>query len=537
MTSPPTDRPTDPLTAEVFRNALAVAAEEAGIVVVRGAHSTFIVEGADAAAAVLDAEGHLVAQSQSTSLSHAASLRSSLPPVLARHPAAGMAPGDVFVTNDVYGGGIHANDLIVFRPVFVEGEARWFTGTLIHVADLGGLSAGGMAADATDVFLEGLQLPPVRLATAEGPVADIEALLAANSRQPDKLLGDVRALVAGTAVAARRVDELVAAHGPDGFAAGVTAAWDYAERRMRQEIAGLADGTYRGAYPIDDDGQVPGRELWVRVTAEVAGDTIRIDFTGTDDQVPAAVNAGASQVLSGVLYAVRSFVDATIPMNEGCFRPIEVVLPEGSLVNPTRPYPGGGRHIAVCAAVEALYEALAQASPEHTVAASGILQGFSIGGRRPDGRHWLHMAFDFGGSGARRGLDGLDAAGGLFGGGRNLIPQVEPIEAAVPLRFEAVELIPDSGGAGRWRGGRGTRTVIELLDDALVDTRGDRLRLPPPGRDGGSPGRPGSYRRRRPDGTEEVLPAKATNLRFERGDRFVMETSGGGGLGAPPPGA
>lgn len=525
--------PTDPLTAEVFRNALVVAAEEASIVVVKGAHSTFIVEGADAAAAILDAEGRLVAHSISTSLAHGASLRSSLPPLVEAHPVDTMAPGDVFVLNDVYRGGIHANDLLVFRPVFVGGEVRWFTATLIHVADLGGLSAGGMAADATDVFLEGLQLPPVKLADARGFVADVEAILTANSRQPDRLLGDVRALVAGTAVSARRVAELIERHGADGFARGVEAFWDYAEQRTRLELAALAEGTYRSEYPIDDDGFHLDRPLWVRVAVEVGPDEVHVDLTGTDPQVPAAVNAGASQVLSGLLFAVRSFLDPTIPMNEGCFRAIGVHLPPGSLVNPDWPYPGGGRYITVSAAIEATFQALSQASPANATAASGILQGFSIAGRTPDGDNWLHMAFDYGGSGARRGADGIDAAGGLFGGGRNLVPQVEPIEAALPVRFESVELIEGSGGEGRWRGGRATRTVIEVLADATVDTRGDRIAIPPRGFDGGGPGRAGAYLRRTASGELEALPTKATNLRFAPGDALIVETSGGGGLGPP----
>jgi N-methylhydantoinase B len=167
------------------------------------------------------------------------------------------------------------------------------------------------------------------------------------------------------------------------------------------------------------------------------------------------------------------------------------------------------------------------------VAASGILQPFSIAGSSPERGAWLHMAFDFGGGGARRGQDGFDASGGLFGGGRNLVPQVEPIEAALPVRIEALEVIPDSGGAGRWRGGRATRTTIRVLEDGVVDTRGDRMRTPPMGAEGGAPGRPGAYLHVRPDGTTTPIPAKTTRVRVQAGDAVVVETSGGGGLGVP----
>lgn len=513
------------LTAEIFRNALRTAAEEASIVVVRSAYSTFIVEGADAAAAILDARGRLIAHSTSTALIQCASLRSALPYVIDAFPLARMRPGDVFCLNDVYQGGIHANDLLVFRPVFIDDAAAYFTGTLIHVADLSGLSAGGMASDATDVYLEGLQLPPVRLATADGWNDDLTRLLAANSRTPDKLLGDVRALVAGANVAARRLTELAAAY---DLADGVETYLAHTEARMRAELARLPAGTYRGEYPVED-----GEELRrVRVAVTLRNGGARVDFAGTDPQVPRPVNSGFSQTLGGVMYALRCFVDPSLPMNEGCFAPLEVRMPAGSLVNCTRPHPGGGRWGTVAAAEEAIFAALTRALPGRGSAASGILQGYSVSGA---GRPWLHMSFEFGGMGARSGRDGPDATGALFGGGRNIIPQAEPIEARLPVRIEEVSLIPDSGGSGRWRGGRGTRTVIRMLEDARVDTRGDRLAHPPPGAAGGGPGRGGGYFRERRDGTREPLPPKATGLPLRAGEALVVETSGGGGYGAPVP--
>jgi N-methylhydantoinase B len=523
---------TGPLDAEILRNAIAVAAEEASLVVVRAAYSLYILEGADAAAAVLDAGGRLVAHSASTSLAHGASLRCTLPAVIDAHPLPTMEPGDVFVTNDVYRGGIHANDLLVFRPVFVGAEPAYFTGTLIHVADLGGVSAGGVASSAQEIFLEGLQLPPVRMATAGGLVAEVMDILAANSRQPDRLLGDVRALVAGTLVAARRVDTLVDRYGAEGFAAGVDEVIDYSRTRMRQELAAFPDGVYAASYDVDDDGIRLGRTLRVRVTVTVSGEEVLVDFEGTDAQVPASVNAGFSQVVSGVMYALRCFLDPTIPMNEGCFDVVSVRLPVASLVNPVRPYPAGGRYVTVSAAVEAIYRALSQARPDHAVAASGLIHPFCIAGASEAGA-WVHNAFDFGGMGARHGRDGADATGGLFGGGRNLVPQAEPIEARVPVRIESVELIPDSGGPGRWRGGLGTRTVIRLLEDGIVDTRTDRTRHGPEGLDGGLPGRPGGFYRLTPTGERFGIGSKVTGAVLMAGDALVVETSGGGGLGAP----
>ncbi|MGH3388821.1 MAG: hydantoinase B/oxoprolinase family protein [Actinomadura sp.] len=513
----------DDLTAEILRNALCVAAEEASIVVVRSAYSTFIVEGADAAAAILDASGRLVAHSLSTALIQCGSLRSALPYVLAAFPPDTMAPGEVFLLNDVYQGGIHANDLLIFRPVFVAGVPAYFTGTLIHVADLSGISAGGMASDATDVFLEGVQLPPVRIATADGLVDDLVRVLAANSRTPGRLVGDLRALIAGANVAARRLEEIIELHTPEGLARGVADYLAHTERRFRAELARLPAGTYRGEYGLDED-------RWVRVAVTVDAGTVVVDFDGTDEQVALPINSGFSQTLGGVLYALRCFVDPALPMNEGCIAPIEVRMPAGSLVNCTPPYPGGGRWPTVAAAEEAIFAALTGALPERGVAASGILQPFSISGA---GRPWLHMSFDLGGMGASADRDGPDATGALFGGGRNIVPQVEPIETRLPIRVEEVSLIPDSGGAGRHRGGLGTRTVLRLLEDARVDTRGDRLRRPPPGAAGGSPGRAGGYYRERADGGREPLDAKATRQPLAAGEALVVETSGGGGYGDP----
>ncbi|MED7925707.1 hydantoinase B/oxoprolinase family protein [Nonomuraea sp. LP-02] len=521
----------DALTAEVLRNALVVAAEEASIVVVRSAYSTFIVEGSDASAAVLDARGRLVAQSMATTLMNSMALRTALPELLADLPPETMRPGDVYALNDAYRGGVHTNDLLVYRPVFVGGAPAYFTATMIHVSDLGGLSAGGMAPLATDIFLEGLQLPPVRLATEAGLDPAIEAVLRANSRTPDKVMGDVRALVAGTAVAAARLEALLAEHGEKGLAAGIEDYLDHTEARTRASLAELPEGRYAAAYPIDDDGIDLGRTHDVRVTVTLGEGRAVLDFAGTGPQVPAAINASASQSLAAAVFAIRCFLDPAIPMNDGCLRAIEVRLPEGSLLNARSPYPCGGRYVPIYAAMEAVFQAMSDAVPERAIAASGILQPFSIAA--VGAPYWIHLAYDFGGVGARRGLDGPDATGVHFGVGRNSVPQAEPVESRCPLVVESIETVPDSGGPGRWRGGLGSRTVYRFLADCHVTTRGDRLRLPPPGRDGGLPGRLGGFYRRRRDGSTERLASKVNNVRFAAGEAFVVETTGGGGLGPP----
>ena len=519
------------LDAEILRHALRVAAEEASIVVVKSAHSAMIVEGADASAGILDRDARLVALSTATNLMHASSLRCSLPAVVEDHPLDTMQPGDVFVMNDCFRGGIHANDLVVLRPIFVAGEVAYFSGTLIHVADLGGSAAGGLAPNATDVFAEGLQLPPVRLYAAGEPVRDVHALLALNSRTPDRVMGDVDALVAGTAVAARRMEALAERYGAAGLRSGIDEYIAGAEARMRAELAALRPGVYRGAYQVDDDGIDADAAPVVRVEVSCTAEGVRLDFSESDDQAQGAINAGQSQALTGAIFALRCFVDPSIPMNEGCYVPVDVVFRRGSLLDPNPPAACGGRVVAVTAACEAVLEALSQARPERATAASSVIHPYTLSGTGE--RSWMLLSYEFGGIGARRESDGPDATGAFFLGGRNTVPQVEALEAGFPLRFEAQRLVPDSGGAGRTRGGLGVETRIELLEEAELSLRSERVRRPPIGRDGGEAGLAGRQCTIAPDGVESPVPAKVANHRIPAGHCFVMRSSGGGGLGDP----
>jgi N-methylhydantoinase B len=524
----------DPVTAEIIGNALTVAAEEASVVVVRSSHSTWIQEGADAAAAILTADGRLVAQSAATSLMHAASLRCGLQSLLDDIPADSMLPSDVYALNDPYRGGIHANDIMVFRPVFAAGEAAYVAGTVIHVADVGGSNAGGLASLATDTFAEGLLLPPVRLFRAGERQDDVFAVIARNSRLPDKTLGDVRALIAGTTTVGRRLDALIDRYGAETLDDHVARYLDYCERRVRAELTQLPSGVLGGRFVIDTDGIDPERDFVVEAAVEVGDGAITIDFTGTSPQAQGPINASRSQALSGVVYAVRSLIDPTIPMNEGSFAPIDVVLPSGSLLNPDPPAACGGRIVSVTAAVDAVLDALGGVLPDRAVAPSSLIQVFALAGiRSDDGRGWVHMSYEFGGIGARAYSDGPSATGCYFLGGRSVIPQIEPVEAAHPVLVDGVRLIPDSGGAGRQRGGLGVEMRIRLLDDADVTVRGDRIVMPPPGAAGGCAGAAGGFAVERVDGTVDSLAPRQSHVPVWAGDVFVMRTSGGGGLGPP----
>ena len=297
-------------------------------------------------------------------------------------------------------------------------------------------------------------------------------------------------------------------------------------------LAELPSGRYESSFTIDSDG-VEARTFEVRVAVTLGGDgSVDVDLAGTSAQARGSINASVSQTLSGIVYAIRCFADPTIPMNEGCFRPLQVHLPPGSLVNPDPPAACGGRLVTVAAATEAILQALAQAAPERAVAASSLIQVYALSGAHADGSAWLTLLYEFGGLGARDGADGADATGAFFLGGRSVIPQVEPLEAQYPFRVRAARLLPDSGGPGTWRGGLGVETVIEVLADARLTVRGDRIgTFPPPGAQGGDPGRPGSFSVERGDGRVELLAARQADVHLAAGDRFVLRTSGGGGLG------
>ena len=286
--------------------------------------------------------------------------------------------------------------------------------------------------------------------------------------------------MAGVNVIARRVEELVDRYGADVLEQHMDDYLDYAERRLARRAGGqIPPGTYRGSFTVDSDGVTPGRTFEVVATVTVGEGEVTVDFTGTAPQSGGAINASFSQTLSGVIYAIRCLVDPSIPMNEGCFRLIHTVLPAGSLVNPNPPAACGGRMVTVAAVVEAILAALSGAMPERAVAASALIHVYTLSGVHPTGERWLMLGYEFGGIGARRGMDGPDATGAYFLGGRSVIPQIEPLEAQLPFVVERCGLVPDSGGAGQWRGGLGVEMSLRMTGSRGADG--------PRGPDGGPP--------------------------------------------------
>jgi N-methylhydantoinase B len=519
------------LDDEIIRNALLVAAEEAAITVVRAAHSQFIVEGSDAGAAILTMDGELIAQAAATSMLHSGGIAESVRAIVRDFPPEDMSDGDVFVINDPYRGGVHANDVTVARPVFVDRRPAFMTAALIHVLDLGGSAHGGVNAHATETLEEGIQIPPLHYENGGSRNEELVKLLRLNSRAPDETLGDIDALAAGTLISSRRLQALVVQHGPAHINDAVTSYLDQTERRTREEISRLPDGTWSAQVPIDDDGIHHDKSYVVAVDVTIRANEMSLDFSRTSDQVRASINSSASQAFDAAVFAVRCFLDKDIPANSGVYRAIQATFRRGSLLDPEPPHPCGGRMVAVYAVVDAIVRALSEAVPTKRSAPSGILIGYSIAGT--ENPYWIHNSFDFGGVGARNGSDGVDAVGFHFGVGRNQIPQVEPVEERCHVRCEAVQLITDSGGAGQWRGGLGVRVIYQILADAVLSHRTDHFATPPEGLQGGHMGRRATVAVISPDGRRTDLPSKIANAPVGAGWRIIIETSGGGGVGRP----
>jgi N-methylhydantoinase B len=524
----------DPVLCEIVKNALLMVAQEAGIRAARSAGSTFVSQSAEVACALFDAQGRVIAQTEVGQM-HISALRSMLVAVREDHPDEILRDGDVLVTNDPFRGGIHPTDVGAFRPIFYEGRPAFYCGVMMIVSDLGGMSAGGLPANATECFHEGLMIPPSKLYHAGALDTGLARMIRANSRTPGKVAADIDALAAGGNVAAARMGELIAKYGYGQLTAIIEELLDYAERLVRLGIAAIPDGTYRGAYTVEEDGVEPDKTFEVVATVTVAGSDIRFDFTGTAGQARGPINSSYSQSLSCVLFALRCFLDPEIPMNEGFYRPIDAHFPVGSLVNAAYPSACNLRLATGQAIIDAVFRAFALVYPDKTMAAAATVHTVSAHGKQMGSdRIYAMLDISMGTGGGRPGSDGVDGIPFFFFASGGYDRNVEAYEWQNPVRYHRYELLPDSAGPGQWRGGSGTIKELEFLTEAQVTVRAtDRCRITPQGAVGGQAGRGGGWTLNlgRPD--ELVLPSKKTNHRVKAGDVLTATVPGGGGFGDP----
>ncbi|MBC9209279.1 hydantoinase B/oxoprolinase family protein [Roseomonas aerophila] len=522
----------DPVRQEVIRNALVTAAEEMSLTIWRTSRSTVVREILDFSTAVFDAEGRNVAQSARIPV-HLNSMSDCLRHILEHAiPLERWEDGDVVVTNDPYSGGQHLPDIQTFRPVFVDGQRVAIVGTLCHHVDVGGGAAGSYYAGATEIFQEGIRIPPLFLAR-KGVLNDgVFEMLLHNVRQPDETRGDLQAQIAALGVGARAVSRIAAKYGTGSLGAAMAQIQAGSERMVRTALAALPDGESRFEELVDDDGQsdTPIR-LCLRVVKR--GDGITLDFTGSSPQVPGPVNNTPAMTCSAVYYALLAALGGDIPANSGCYGPISVVLPEGSVVNARFPAPVAGRMVVNHRIATAVFGALAHFMPGRIPAAYyAISYVYALSTQKPDGKRQVYFDIEVGGWGGHAGGDGASALScGLH---NNTNAPIEMVETRYPVTFTRYGLIPDSGGAGTHRGGLGLVREWRLeAETGSLSTNFERFRIPPYGLEGGQPGSLSRTTVRRADGAAESLRSKVSGIALRKGDVVTIETSGGGGHGDP----
>jgi N-methylhydantoinase B len=518
----------DAIALEVLRHALAAVADEMNADLIRTAYSPNINERRDCSSAVFDTDGNMIAQAESIPVHLGAMPYSVAAAIRAGGP---FAPGDIVVVNDPYAGGAHLPDITFVAPVFVSGELAAFVANRAHHADVGGKEPGSLAGDSVEIFQEGLRLPPVRLWRGGEVERDLLSVILANVRTPRERLGDLRAQAAGCRLGVGRLQELFGRYGRGVLDAGMAEILDYSERRMRAEIERLPRGVGRFADVLDDDG-AGAEDVPLCVAIEAKGDRLTVDFTGSSKQVAGPVNAVLAVTASATFFAVRAATDPTIPANSGCYRPIDIVAPAGTIVNATEPAAVVGGNLETSQRiVDVILGALGLILPNRAMGAcQGSMNNVAIGGVDPrSGRPYTLYETIGGGFGGRRSADGMDGVHSHMT--NTLNTPVEALETAYPLQVVRYELIRGTGGAGEHRGGLGIRREIRAVGHtARVSLLTDRRAHRPYGVAGGEPGSSGRNRRLRLDGRAEPVPSKGS-IRLAAGEVLSIETPGGGGWG------
>lgn len=524
--------PIDPITLEVIRNALAYSAEEAGIALRNSAYSHNIKERMDHSCALFDPDGNLLAQAEHIPV-HLGSLPWGVKNVLRYAAEHGIAwkTGDAVMVNDPYVAGTHLNDVMIVKPVFHGKEIIGFSVNRAHHVDVGGRVVGSISADAASLLDEGVIIPPVKIASHERLDEKALAPFLTHVRNPETSMGDLKAQTAAANLGERRLVELAEDYGSEVLLEAFGEIIALGQRRMIERLEGFPHGRFKAEDCLEDVAG-PDTLTWIRVTIEKVGDEMRVDFAGTDAQVPVPFNAVFGVTLSATYFAVKSVLDPEGPMNEGILKPIKVFAPEGCLVNPARPAPVSGGNLETSQRIaDAVFKALAQAFPERVPAAShGSMNNVSAGGFDPQrNKQWTFYETIGGGAGARPGGHGIDGIHTHMTNTMNT--PIEAIEQNYPVLFERYELRAGTGGEGRWHGGLGIVRAWKLLGpSAQVTVIGERHKVPPWGLAGGKSGGLGAYWVRKADGTLVRLRSKETFALVE-GDTLAMGTPGGGGYG------
>jgi len=525
----------DPVTVGIIRAGLVSISREMGVTLRQTAYSTIFNEGGDFSCGLFDASGRLVAQGEFVPI-HLGAMPFSVRSAIDEIGIESFEPGDTVLLNDPYRGGSHLPDLTAVSPVFVGDRLVGFAANRAHHADVGGGVPGSFNARARENYQEGLRIPPVKLYEAGRLNSDLRDLILNNVRVPSDMRGDLEAQVSANRTAVDRLRELCARYGTETVTLAVEEVCRQSERRMRAVISSWPDGVYVGEDYMENDGIVD-EPIRIRVTLRVRGDEITVDFEGTGPQARGPINAAPGMTASAVYLTLQAASDPTIPANDGCFRPVTLNVPRGCLVNPEFPAACTAGNECAHRIVNTVMRAFAALphGPRVMACDHGSSNNVFIDSIGARGDREILYQYPEGGWGALAHKDGENAMFSFMGNCPNT--PGEALELRFPVRLTRYELRQDSGGAGRWRGGLGTRRDYEILaSDAELSFIGDRCKLPPWGLAGASAGAAGRYSIDRGAGLEPaapVLASKGVEIPLRRGDVVVIESAGGGGYGDP----
>ena len=517
----------DVIDLELFRNAMMTIADEMALTIIRTAYSSVLKDNMDFSTALTDAQGRVVAQGL-TIAGHLGSVPAAMAAVLARYEGQ-IGPGDMFVMNDPFEGGMHLPDIFVFRPIFIAGRRVAFAATVCHHVDVGGRVAGSNAADSTEIFQEGLRIAPMKLIESGRRNATFDLFVMRNVRLPGRVMGDLGAQIAACHTAETQLADVSARFGAERLTPLMGAVIAHTGRLTRAAIGRLPDGEFRFRDHIDDDGIDRGQPIPLCVLLRKSGEQLTVDWTGSAPQVKGAINATLSFTKAATYCGVLSVLDLEIPCNQGFFDAIEVIAPPGTIANVVPPAACAARGLTGFRLLDCVFGALAQMVPERVYAAcDGGVTGITFGGWRADRTPFIYVEFLAASWGGRPFADGIDGVSNPLS---NLsLPSAEQIEAEQPLEVLGCEYLMDRGGAGQFRGGTAIARSFRMLEqEATLQIRADRHTLRPYGLQGGGAGAPSANLLTR-GGKTEMLPAKVT-MQVRRGDIVRHETAGAGGWG------
>jgi len=522
----------NPITVEVVRNAVNAYADEMATALCKSAYNMMIYEVRDFCCGLIDGEARMIAQNKGGLPIFLADLGIAVKDGIERYGLDGFSPGDVIIMNHGQVCGQHLNNIVIYAPCFHDGKVVAFAASRAHWVDIGGMRVGFGSVETTEIYQEGIQFRSLKIYEAGKRNETLWQVIHDNVRFPEAALGDLRAQIASCHLGIRRFGELVRRYGPETVEACIHTIWDQTEREARAFIEAVPDGTYEAESFLDNDGRTLDKPLRIKVKVTIAGGRMIVDFSEMNDQVPGPTNSGYSGGLAAARIAYKCLTQPRAPVNEGCFRPLEIVLPEGKMLNAKAPAALGLWSIPLPTVIDTILKALAPALPGQIPAAhKGDMGGCSIGGFRADGRRFLLMNIFGGGWGGRPHEDGESASVSICQGDVRSAP-VELQEIQYPFLIERFALRADSGGAGKHRGGLGVELTYRALQKAVTNVNCERTKDPPWGLHGGKPGLVNEAILTRRDGSEEKL-LKATGVPMEAGDRLTFRTAGGGGWGDP----